>query len=72
MCASERMEDTWRTWLSESTKQGSLGLTETEVASTMSEWIFTRTFAYMLWQHLGVFMGLTTVCVYPCMNKNRK
>ena len=45
---SEGMEDTKRTWTTESTKQGSNLHTETEAASTESAWICTRSSVYLL------------------------
>jgi hypothetical protein len=44
---SEGMEDTRRTQLTESTKQGVFGLTETEVASMGPAWIFTKFSVYI-------------------------
>lgn len=45
---SERMDDTRGAWLSESIKQGSYELRETEVAITGCAWVCTRSFVYML------------------------
>lgn len=43
-----RMEDTSRTWPTESIKKGSHGLTEIKAASTGHAWVWTTSFAYML------------------------
>lgn len=40
------MEDTRRTWYTESNKQGSCGLTETEAASTRAVRVYPRSSAY--------------------------
>lgn len=45
---SEGMEDT-RSWPTESTKQGSCGLTETETVSTGTAWACRRSSECLLW-----------------------
>lgn len=51
------VRDTGRTRPMESTKQGSWGFTETEVAIVESMWIFTRSSAYILWLLVLCFGG---------------
>lgn len=46
---SEGMEDTRRTWLTESTKQGSQGFTEAKIASMELSQVCTRCSANMFW-----------------------
>jgi hypothetical protein len=43
------IKDTRRTWPTESTKQGSQGLTETEMTVTEPAWVSARSSAYTLW-----------------------
>lgn len=45
----EEMENIRRTQPTESTRQGSYGLTETEAASTVHARVYTRSFAFMSW-----------------------
>jgi hypothetical protein len=59
---SKGMEDNRRTWPTESTKQGSHGFTEAEVASMMPARDCARSSVYILWL-LSVFVGLLTVGV---------
>lgn len=46
---SEGMEVTRRVWPTESSKQSSCGLTETQGASTCSAWVCPSSSAHMLW-----------------------
>lgn len=66
----ERMEDTRRTWLTESTKLASYGLIETEEVSTGSASVYTRLSVYMFWLLAWWFLGLLTArsgrCVSVC------
>lgn len=52
------VKDTRRTRPTESSKQGSKGLTETEVA--ISEWAWARFSAYMLWLFSLGFLSLSS------------
>jgi hypothetical protein len=51
------MEGTRRTWPTESTKQGSHGLLETEVASTVPTRVCTRSSMHMLYSLAWCFYG---------------
>lgn len=55
------VQDTWRVWAMESTKQGSRGLRETEVIITKPVFVCTRFSTYMLGLLVWCFRGLLTV-----------
>jgi hypothetical protein len=58
------MEDTRRTWPSESTEQSSCELTETEAASSWPTGVCTRLSTYILWLLVLWFYGIP-----ECVNK---
>lgn len=53
----ESMEDTRRTWPTQSTKQGLHGLTETGAVIMRSAWVSTRFCVYTLWLLAWSFCG---------------
>lgn len=55
------MKDMRRTWPTKLSKQGSYGLTESEMASTGLVWVCIRSSAYDIAVSLTVFMELLTV-----------
>lgn len=57
------MEDTRRTWLTGSTKQGSRGFTETEAPSTGPVWFCPRSSAHILSLLAWCFLELLPVGV---------
>ena len=57
------MENSKRTWPTETTKQGSYGLTRTEVASKVPSRVFTIGSVYMVWLLAWSFVGLLKVGV---------
>lgn len=58
---SEELEDTGRPWLSESPKQGSNGLTETEEAVMVPTWFFIRSLYVCQGHEFVLLVGLLKV-----------
>ena len=62
MVGARGVQDSMRTWSSESTKQGSMELTETEATTMDPALVCTRSSAYILWFFsLGLFIGFPIV-----------